>query len=105
MDARPGRILPTIPKKRVSPPGGLEDQGLGPVGSAGTGDPGLGKEAVTRVKAALMDGRLDPLSETEPQVQRLGRIYGPDRSRAYVGTETWEGALSREGETSHPARD
>ncbi len=54
------------------------------------GNPALGKETLSRVKAVLMDERLDPLPEAERQVRTLGRMYGSSRSKVYVGAEARE---------------
>jgi CHAT domain-containing protein len=54
------------------------------------GNPALGKETVARVKAVMMGERLDPLPEADRQVQALERIYGPGRSKIYVGAEARE---------------
>src|SRR5262249_9502467 len=54
------------------------------------GNPALGQETVSRVKSVLMDEKLDPLPEAEKQVQTLGRIYGANRSKVYVGAEARE---------------
>lgn len=54
------------------------------------GNPALGKETVSQVKAAMMDLSLDPLPEAERQLQALSRIYGPAHSKVYVGSEARE---------------
>lgn len=54
------------------------------------GNPALGKETVSQVKAAMMDLSLDPLPEAERQLQALSRIYGPAHSKVYVGAEARE---------------
>jgi CHAT domain-containing protein/tetratricopeptide (TPR) repeat protein len=63
------------------------------------GNPTLGKQAVARVKAVLMDESLDPLPEAERQVQSLGQIYGPGQSKVYVG------AAAREERFKSEAKD
>jgi len=50
----------------------------------------LGNPALARAQAASLGEGLDPLPEAERQVRALGRIYGPDRSKVYVGTEARE---------------
>ncbi|MGH9630353.1 MAG: CHAT domain-containing protein, partial [Bryobacteraceae bacterium] len=54
------------------------------------GNPALGKETVARVKAVLMDAKLEPLPEAEQQVKALESIYGSDNSTVYVGAEARE---------------
>ena len=54
------------------------------------GNPALGTQTTTRVKAILMDEKLDPLPEAEQQVRALEKIYGPARSRIYLGPEARE---------------
>jgi CHAT domain-containing protein len=54
------------------------------------GNPALGAQPSTRVNAAPIDGRLDPLPEAERQVRTLGRIYGPKHSKIYVRSEARE---------------
>jgi CHAT domain-containing protein/Tfp pilus assembly protein PilF len=54
------------------------------------GNPALGNETVTRVKAVLMDENLEPLPDAERQVKTLGRIYGAENSKIYVGAEARE---------------
>ncbi|HXG66860.1 MAG TPA: CHAT domain-containing protein [Blastocatellia bacterium] len=54
------------------------------------GNPALEQKAAARVQAALMYERLDPLPEAERQVQTLGRLYGPRRSKVYIGAEARE---------------
>jgi CHAT domain-containing protein/TolA-binding protein len=54
------------------------------------GNPALGTQTITRVKAVLMDERLDPLPETERLVRTLGRIHRSGRNKIYVGAEARE---------------
>jgi CHAT domain-containing protein len=45
------------------------------------------------VKGAFMGARLDPLPQAETQVRMIGKLYGPARSRVYVGAEATEDRL------------
>ena len=54
------------------------------------GNPLLGKETIERARLALRDEKLDPLPEAEEEVKALGHLYGPTRSKVYVGAEARE---------------
>lgn len=60
------------------------------------GNPTLGQETIQRAKSALMDDKLDPLPEAEKQVVALGKLYGPARSRVYVGPAAREERVKAE---------
>ena len=60
------------------------------------GNPALGQETVRRVEAVLIDEKLEALPEAERQVRTLGQIYGPARSRVYVGAEAREDRFKSE---------
>ncbi|MGH9832340.1 MAG: tetratricopeptide repeat protein [Blastocatellia bacterium] len=54
------------------------------------GNPALGKQTVARAKSVLMDEKLDPLPEAERQVNVMKQIYGPAKSKVYIGAEARE---------------
>ncbi len=54
------------------------------------GNPVVDNKADSGKKAALMGEDLDPLPEAEKQVNALARLYGPARSRVYIGTDATE---------------
>ncbi|MGH9940344.1 MAG: CHAT domain-containing tetratricopeptide repeat protein, partial [Blastocatellia bacterium] len=54
------------------------------------GNPAIGRETIERATLALRDGKLDPLPEAEAEVKALGRLYGAERSKVYVGAEARE---------------
>ena len=54
------------------------------------GDPALGEQTITRVKAVLMDEKLKPLPEAERQVNAIKQIYGAAKSKVYIGAEATE---------------
>ncbi|MFN2511374.1 MAG: CHAT domain-containing protein [Pyrinomonadaceae bacterium] len=54
------------------------------------GNPLLGKETIERATLVLRDEKFDPLPEAEEEVKQLGRLYGPSRSRVFVGAEARE---------------
>ena len=60
------------------------------------GNPALGKETVARVKAVYLNEKLDPLPEAEQQVRALQKIYGADRTTAYVGPDAREDRFKAE---------
>lgn len=55
-----------------------------------------GGKAARRTGSNLRNHNLDPLPEAEEEVKALGRLYGPSRSRIYVGSEAREDLLKRE---------
>ena len=58
------------------------------------GNPSSGGEVATRTGSSLRNHNYDPLAGDE--VQALGRLYGPARSRIYVGNEAREDLLKVE---------
>lgn len=54
------------------------------------GNPIVGKETKERVQRVFMSEKLEPLPEAERLVNELGRMYGPKRSRVFVGAEARE---------------
>lgn len=54
------------------------------------GNPTVGKETSERVKQVFMSERLDPLPEAERLVTGLGKLYGANRSKVFVGAEARE---------------
>lgn len=63
------------------------------------GNPALGKIANgTKDSLPLMDGELSPLPEAERQVKSLEKIYGPTKSRVYIGSAAREERAKAEAE-------
>jgi CHAT domain-containing protein/Tfp pilus assembly protein PilF len=60
------------------------------------GNPKLGSETIKRAALTLRDGKLDPLPEAEQEVKALGRLYGPSRSKVYIGAEAREDRFKAE---------
>jgi CHAT domain-containing protein/Tfp pilus assembly protein PilF/ketosteroid isomerase-like protein len=60
------------------------------------GNPTFGGEPHSRVKALYRDAELGGLPLAETEVQSLGRIYGENRSRVYIGREARESRFKRE---------
>src|SRR5258706_5465071 len=60
------------------------------------GNPAIAKGTTAKVRSVLMDERLDPLPEAERQVRELARLYGPRRSRVYIGPDAQEAKLKTE---------
>src|SRR5262249_1062697 len=61
------------------------------------GNPELGGSSPqSGVRPVLMDEKLQPLPEAEKQVKALGRLYGAERSRIYIGAEARERTLKAE---------
>ena len=60
------------------------------------GNPVSGGETARRTGSSLRNHNLDPLPEAEEEVKALGRLYGPSRSRIYVGNEAREDLLKKE---------
>src|SRR5262249_12844471 len=54
------------------------------------GNPALGEQTIGQFRATLMAKGPDPLPDSEQEVKALGRIYGYERSKVYVGTEARE---------------
>ena len=60
------------------------------------GNPSLGQQTIERAHLVLMNEALEPLPEAERQVKSLGQLYGPARSRIYVGAEAREDRVKAE---------
>ena len=54
------------------------------------GNPIVGKETAARVGRVFMSEKLDPLPEAERLVTTLGKMYGPTRSKIYIGADARE---------------
>lgn len=54
------------------------------------GNPTVAKSTSDRLKRVFMSERLDPLPESERLVNELGKMYGANRSRVYVGSQARE---------------
>jgi CHAT domain-containing protein len=60
------------------------------------GNPTIATATADRVKSAFMDEMLVPLPDAERQVKALGRLYGPNASKIYVGADASEERLKQE---------
>jgi CHAT domain-containing protein len=59
-------------------------------------NPIVSSQTGRRINSVLMDERLVPLPEAERQVKRLARLYGPARSKIYIGPEAREDRVKTE---------
>lgn len=66
----------------------------GPATLLALGNPVVNNETIKR--AALRDGKLDPLPEAEQEVKALARLYGSARSKVYVGADAREDRVKTE---------
>jgi CHAT domain-containing protein/tetratricopeptide (TPR) repeat protein len=62
----------------------------------GMGNPLIQTDTSTRIKQAVMDAELGPLPQAETQVKAIGRLYGPMRSKIYLGAQATEDTLKAE---------
>ncbi len=62
----------------------------------GIGNPWLGNQRVARAGKVPMTEQLGPLPEAERQVKILGQLYGPGRSKIYIGAEAREDRVKLE---------
>jgi CHAT domain-containing protein/tetratricopeptide (TPR) repeat protein len=60
------------------------------------GNPLLGTETINRATLTLRSGRLDPLPEAEQEVKALRQLYGPARSKVYIGADAREDRFKKE---------
>ncbi|HXM35417.1 MAG TPA: CHAT domain-containing protein [Pyrinomonadaceae bacterium] len=60
------------------------------------GNPALGKQTMQLAHTVFANEQLDPLPEAERQVKTLARLYGPERSKVYIGTEAREDRVKSE---------
>ena len=60
------------------------------------GNPGLAEAAVERVRLAGSEAKLAALPEAEQEVKTLREIYGPARSKVFIGTEASEDQIKAE---------
>jgi CHAT domain-containing protein len=56
-------------------------------------NPVIRADSQAYVKGAFMGARLDPLPQAETQVRLIGKLYGPARSKVYVGADATEDRL------------
>ena len=61
------------------------------------GNPTISSETIERATLTLRDEKLVPLPEAEEEVKRLGQLYGPARSKVYIGPEAREDRVKTEG--------
>jgi CHAT domain-containing protein len=60
------------------------------------GNPLLGKETINGAALTRRDGMLDSLPEAEREVNALRPLYGPSRSKVYIGAEAREDRVKGE---------
>lgn len=73
----------------------------GPASLLAFGNPLLVRETAKPAVSTLRDGTLDPLPEAAEEVRALARLYGPKRSKVYVGAEAREDrVMSEAGQAS-----
>ena len=68
------------------------------------GNPLLGKDTIDRATLAMRQENLRPLPEAEQEVKALARLYGPTRSKVYVGVnarEDWAKAEAQRARVLH----
>jgi len=63
-------------------------------------NPNIRAATVARVRAFHERAELGAIPEAENEVRSLGRLYGPDRSRIYIGDDARETVLKREAGSS-----
>ncbi|MEO7969984.1 MAG: CHAT domain-containing tetratricopeptide repeat protein [bacterium] len=54
------------------------------------GNPALEKPVIERTRSGLRNGALEPLPEAESEVRLLSDLYGPTRSKIYIGPAALE---------------
>jgi len=82
-------VLREMTKRRIN-----QTTSQGPATLLAFGNPVSGGETVNRT--ALRNHSLEPLPEASEEVKALGRLYGPARSKIYVGNEAREDLLKTE---------
>ena len=60
------------------------------------GNPALSQQTIARAAASRRDENLAPLPGAEKEVQTLAQLYGPARSKVFIGTEAREETAKRE---------
>ncbi len=60
------------------------------------GNPIIGGDTVQRVQRVFMSEKLEPLPEAERLVQELGKMYGENRSKVYIGAAARETVVKSE---------
>ncbi len=60
------------------------------------GNPMLGEQTVKRVQDATMGEKLGPLPAAQRQAEELGKLYGQQRSKVYIGTDATEDRVKTE---------
>ncbi|MBO0724672.1 MAG: CHAT domain-containing protein [Blastocatellia bacterium] len=60
------------------------------------GNPALGEDTMAQAALVLRDEKLGPLPGAEAEVKELGRLYGPARSKIYVGAKASEDRAKNE---------
>jgi CHAT domain-containing protein len=73
-----------------------EPSNLAPATLLALGNPVLGRETGNYAGPTLRDRNLAPLPEAEQEVKALGKLYGPTRSKIYIGAEAREDRVKTE---------
>ena len=60
------------------------------------GNPNVNSGTVEQVQRVFMDEKLEPIPEAERLVNELGKMYGPKRSKIFVGKEAREETAKQE---------
>jgi CHAT domain-containing protein len=60
------------------------------------GNPALGQQTLRRARSGFMAEELSPLPEAENQVVSLGKLYGAEQSKVYVGANAREDRVKAE---------
>jgi CHAT domain-containing protein len=60
----------------------------------------VGGDAAATIRALYRNARLGSLPDAETEVKGLARIYGPSKSRLYLGSEARESVFKRDGASS-----
>ena len=60
------------------------------------GNPLFGNATIKRAEITLRNEKLEPLPEAEQEVKALSQLYGPSRSKVYIGVEAREERVKRE---------
>jgi CHAT domain-containing protein len=84
-------VLREMAKRRKN-----QTSGPAPATLLALGNPVFGRESGNHAGPRLRNRNLDPLPEAEQEVKALGKLYGPARSKIYIGAEAREDRLKRE---------
>jgi CHAT domain-containing protein len=71
-------------------------EAVGPLTVLALGNPALAKGTTEKVRSVFLDERLQPLPDAEREVKMLAKLYGPSRSKVYIGAEAQEAKAKKE---------